>query len=415
MTRFLTTTGIHKSGNSWLVTMLTHWLSEQHIACNPLARYLCLHDLLNALSLVSTTEPMVTASQLAERLIAPMAANRFKEHEVPTTVISELARRIRWNQARGNRAYNELPELRAMLAEFCYSSSVEVEIPAICFLPSKHMPAKTLDRQFPSFAAIWLIRDPRDALVSYFYHDMGVLTARHLDWFVSETGGHRKYHRREDWREAFLTDRIQRQLDYYRMAFEGDRERLRTVKYESLLSDTVNELMGILDWIQVPYDPASIQRIAAKYQFSKLTGSNSEQTDSFVRKGVSEEWRTHLQQTDASHFSSEYCELLAYLGYESDSTWLDSLPVQATIPFDLCRFRLRSSAVYASMDYWLDNERIQVLFPRPFQFEGEESYFQHLLKCEDPRIREWFERVAICFDLTRELDNRNDVDQLLGY
>ncbi|HMO12845.1 MAG TPA: sulfotransferase domain-containing protein [Pirellulaceae bacterium] len=418
--KIITVTGVHKSGNSWLNALLFDLFNPNQNTS--LSRLFCLHDILYAKSQQTAALNSFPLAQLAERLLAPTPQNRFELQQVPEAALDLLAKTIRWNQARRNREYQELDNIRQLLTEYCFAATHEQEAPEVCFIPSKHMPLQTLRRQFPSFQVIWLIRDPRDALVSYFYHAMGALAEHYLADFIELDGARQSWRLRNNWRAEFIQHRMREQLNYYGRCHDnnavgrlsGGYEFL--IKYEQLLDRTTEILQQLFEWVGRPVDSRRVEAAVEKYRFDKLTGSADEKPDSFVRKGIAGEWRAYFQQADTSLFGQHYLDLLVDLGYENDNDWLRNLPNTATHEFALDRFRPRSSAVYASREIWINDETLQRDYPRPFDFSGEATYFDFLLNCQHETMRAWFEKTGQCFDVNRQIEERrSSADELLGY
>jgi len=97
------------------------------------------------------------------------------------------------------------------------------------------------------------------------------------------------------------------------------------IKYEKLLQDPVKSVGGAIEkTIKMKVDYDSISKIVNKYSFNRLSKrtSGSENRSSFMRKGISGDWK--------NYFNKEACELFDYyagdqlikLGYEKDRSWV---------------------------------------------------------------------------------------------
>ncbi len=394
--------------------MIAELLQRNHSEAPKLTRYFCLHDLLQSLGGPPRSPTDVSPQSWAQRLLSPTCNNRMGRQFLSIPAIEHLARRIRWNMARANHSdFLSIEEIREQIVNLCFTAMFEsADESTHCFLASKHLPLRTLLNQFDQFKTVWLIRDPRDALVSYFYHDMGVLTAEKLAWFSDnslETSEQRP------WRELFIRDRVGRQMEFYQRSLGFESDQVLLVKYEDLLDSTVDQLSAVCQFLGRETDEDRLRQVADRFAFSSLTNSADEQKDSFVRKASAGEWRKYFTSSDRCFFDDNYCDMLKLLGYEANDEWLERLPEKPQNSFDLNRFRFRSSAIYNGQEYWLRSHQLQVDFPRPFEFDEEPSFFSHLRQTDDRQISDWFARVSCVFDVSGELDQRHDGDQLLGY
>jgi hypothetical protein len=105
------------------------------------------------------------------------------------------------------------------------------------------------------------------------------------------------------------------------------------------------------------------------------------------------------------------------LGYESSDKWTRELPKDANSELDRGRIRVRSSAIYAFENRWLDDDSLQRQFPLPHDHFGCDSYFEWLSASSEPAIVDWFQRIQ---SLTLEWgyvrdDVRHDADRRLGF
>ena len=69
------------------------------------------------------------------------------------------------------------------------------------------------------------------------------------------------------------------------------------LRYEDLLDDTEGEFRAVASHFGLDDSPATIERIVAEHRFENMSNGRSrgrEDEDSFVRKGVAGDWRTHF-------------------------------------------------------------------------------------------------------------------------
>ena len=422
MPKFLTSTGIQKSGNSWLVKMLDELINGTNSTWK-FASFFDLHDLIaRCSSFRRESRQPICVNDLAVKLLNNTGSFELPRQSAAGKLFQQemrrLALRIRWNLARADRV--DSPSVQEIYDEILgrlERTSKPTE--QVAFLPAKHVPPGELSRNFPDWHLVWLIRDPRDCLVSYFFHDLSTLTPEKIPWFIESCerkGNSAAWKVRDDWMASYFSRRIQHHLEFFRQSRALRKDGL-LIRYEDLLSDCPGTLQGIVQSFGLSIGPDQVKQVSEKYQFRTLTGSKRENFSSFVRRGTAGQWQERFDQTFRELFSGEILELICELGYEPDHQWLERLPERAAEPFDLKRYRHRSSAVYASRPLWLDHENWQVDFPRPFHWSEEPNYFQWLMKSDDRQIANWRSQMQPLVDLadSDEPDERHQADRLLGY
>ena len=71
--------------------------------------------------------------------------------------------------------------------------------PMVFGCPSKHMKVSDIFNMFPSFKVVHIIRDPRDVLISYFYHDMGHMNQNLMNIFTKKSFFGERLKKNPDW------------------------------------------------------------------------------------------------------------------------------------------------------------------------------------------------------------------------
>lgn len=195
-----------------------------------------------------------------------------------------------------------------------------------------------VDQRYPY--CIYVMRDGRDAMTSLYYHIRRILLQGNRRWLSS------KYHSiflDDDGPETlrrnfprFLELQIHRPLgsrhswgDHVRKSLEVKHAKLALFKYEDLLTDGAALLareMAKLDGNEPNFGRA--QFLVEDYSFSRRSGRkpSSEDKNSFLRKGVSGDWRNHFNR-EAGQIFDRFCgDSLVTAGYEQDHSWVDTLP-----------------------------------------------------------------------------------------
>jgi len=106
-----------------------------------------------------------------------------------------------------------------------------------------------------------------------------------------------------------------------------DRPRVGHVTYEGLLRDTAAELAQGLARAGDEPDGELVELAARRHSFARESGRKAGEEDrsSFLRKGVSGEWRTHFTREAGEAFDSFAGQDLIDFGYETDRRWFESL------------------------------------------------------------------------------------------
>jgi len=98
------------------------------------------------------------------------------------------------------------------------------------------------------------------------------------------------------------------------------------VSYENLRSDTNGQLRRCMDFTNTEVDDEQVQLTVDSFEFARLTGREPGVQDgrSFLRKGISGDWKNYFSKESAQLFDDVHGEMLIRLGYEPDRSWLES-------------------------------------------------------------------------------------------
>lgn len=152
-------------------------------------------------------------------------------------------------------------------------------------------------RAFPESRFIFIIRDPRDVLVS---HQRG-----NKAWMKGKNS---------------TVDGCMEKIESY---FEGwqdaaDLPNVHLVRYEDLHQNFFATMRGVFDFIGAETDEAVLADIYARNNFTAQTSrANVEDPDSAKRKGVIGEWATHLKPKEVEWYghSAFFCGFMGEHGY----------------------------------------------------------------------------------------------------
>ena len=171
----------------------------------------------------------------------------------------------------------------------------------------------------PSYPrVIYIIRDGRDAAVSYYFYQQkaGKLEknapfAAFLEKFARE--GIEGYGTWSDHVESWLEKRGQGNM--------------LVLKYEEMLDDTERELDKVVRFVGLEYDSEKIKRAVKASSFKEMQKLEVEQHDEhiakfgvskeilFVRKGQKGDWSNHFSKENEELFLSYHGKTLEKLGY----------------------------------------------------------------------------------------------------
>jgi LPS sulfotransferase NodH len=235
-----------------------------------------------------------------------------------------------WKRQEEVSRFNGLPtiwneeQLYEFLREFLartYSRVLETKPEASIVLdkhPGYSLHVEHINRLIPSAKFIHMIRDGRDVAVS--------LRAASQGWgrlwapAVIESAA-------SLWKSSVVEAR--KAQDYGGRYME--------VRYEELLSDGIQVLKSVFEFLRVPIDLEDLTSIFNEHQFEKMKeekkGTNQLiWPDGFFRKGQAGDWRNTLKPMERYVFHEIAGDLLYELGYANNSWWLDRPYHKITVP-----------------------------------------------------------------------------------
>jgi hypothetical protein len=106
---------------------------------------------------------------------------------------------------------------------------------------------------------------------------------------------------------------------------------VQVVRYESLISNPVEEFRKIADYLNVQMRDSLLEQIVKRNRFQRLSAGGKfwraprtqgqEKSDSHFRKGIVGDWQNHFKEEHQERFKEVAGQLLIDLGYESDVNW----------------------------------------------------------------------------------------------
>ncbi len=402
-----TTTGTHKSGNTWLVAMLFELDGVAGYSTDPRRGLpVILHHLLQQPKVVSLLRAYsVTIEAIVQRLIRPPAA--------PCEPLVPPAGRAALSEA----MEQYLQRLRYVSDYFLDAGHPEVTVerlvrpllgepvehrrsspPLLIGCPSKHLPVPFVKRVLPGWKIVQLLRDPRDVLVSAFYHGLGTLTPQRIKRLTARDDRGRRV-MRPDWRRRCFSEYVQRLTWYYDGDTRLDAGSYRCDRYEDLRADPARRLGELWEFLAPgAAAPANLDTVVSRYAFENLRG-RGEQRNSFVRKAAAGDWRRYFDRRFIDELGPGFAALVTRLGYEPDDAWIDGLPDEASCELDFRRFRPRMSAATVFRHVWMQSSELQQRYPRPLDVRSEDCFAAWLRDAGRPDTEAWFRAADELADL----------------
>ncbi len=157
---------------------------------------------------------------------------------------------------------------------------------------------------------VYLLRDPRDVMVSYWHYDrlINPAAAPSLAAFVARDDHWPCY-----W-DAHVADWL----------LPGQHPRLLVVRYEEMHRDAKEVLQRVLDFADVSYTPAKIERAVAASRFEAMQSFEDQNgaaeavadpKERFVRRGRAGGWRDELDPETLRVLEHKYGAVMEAVGY----------------------------------------------------------------------------------------------------
>lgn len=190
---------------------------------------------------------------------------------------------------------------------------------------------------------VFLVRDGRDVAISQYFHQLVWNEKNKLN--PKDVNYHRSQLRFENYDKlkenlaSFLhyifksrPSKLQ-QFTYMGNWYEFNQkwieqmkkaDNIYLIKYESLLDhphQTLSELFTT--FFNTEVDPQKLVNIIDQYSFETLSKrkKGEENKNSFLRKGISGDWKNYFGEKEKEIFKEYTGDLLVELGYEKDSNW----------------------------------------------------------------------------------------------
>lgn len=192
---------------------------------------------------------------------------------------------------------------------------------------------------------LYLVRDGRDVMVSLYYHQLiwnekNKLNPKDVTYHRKQTGFEDfddvKGNLPEFIRYTFTEEPSKLQHFTYMGNWESFNRKwihemekgkgnIYLLRYEDLLTDTYATIEKMLmEFFEIPEVSASrLQEVVHKYSFENQAKrkQGEEKKNSFLRKGISGDWKNYFNDQAKEAFKAHAGEVLIKLGYEKDQSW----------------------------------------------------------------------------------------------
>jgi hypothetical protein len=196
--------------------------------------------------------------------------------------------------------------------------NVDVRVPSIYKVTADYLAALARPRVLKSHEyfdpryprVIYIVRDPRDVLVSYYHYSMlSAFADRLMSGQVNAFG---------TWQENVSSW----------LATRGDQQDFLLVRYEDLKREGVTELGRIAGFLGCNTNRSELVRIVAECSFEKMREAETKTDEEsaymrrvrsdigFVRKGDTGSWRTELPAAVNARLEAKWRPMMERLGYD---------------------------------------------------------------------------------------------------
>ena len=174
-----------------------------------------------------------------------------------------------------------------------------------------------LERLFPDARFVHLIRDGRDAALSFLSVPAGLMTE---GWGYPQDAA------------GFACQWATEVASARELGARVGGQRYRELRYEALVADPEGELRAVCAFAGLEYDPAMLDYVG---QTDSARKAHQQRLNEPPRQNV-REWRTEMSESDRHAFEEVAGALLAELGYEVE--------IRGTARGKLAAYRLRTGA-----------------------------------------------------------------------
>ncbi len=163
-----------------------------------------------------------------------------------------------------------------------------------------------------SYQCFFVTRDPRDAVVSWFY---SAKYSHALMSVIPEMRSNLLKLGKDDGMK-YIIDKLC-DFGYFDAQISWVQSGEKIFRYESIARDHKAFLLELFEYLNIQMPQDKFDHLSAKYAFSRLAGrpQGEENQNSHYRKGEVGDWKNHFNQEIQDYFDARVGDLVERLGY----------------------------------------------------------------------------------------------------
>lgn len=170
---------------------------------------------------------------------------------------------------------------------------------------------------------VYLVRDGRDVMVSYYFFKNTYFNPRNLPWLKRLLLPIRRLlssdiqtRTQQQGFSSFLQQHVDEWVTHISTWLK--RQPTAIVRYEDLKTDPATTLQRLFAKLDVKVAPEIIEQALSIFDFKQLSQRQEGEEDrkSFFRKGIVGDWQNHFSETDIQFFERKAEKIMQQLGYE---------------------------------------------------------------------------------------------------
>jgi len=183
----------------------------------------------------------------------------------------------------------------------------------------------------PSYnKAIIVVRDPRDVITSYYFHEIYHIKDDRLKSKINFTPNSSDKINLENYIYEKLNNPEKTFPFFSYQAFIEswtDKNNIIFIKYEDFHKSGQKELIRILNFLNIQIDIYNVNKCIEENDFKIISGriKGFQDKESHVRKGIIGDWKNYFTHNACKILETKQGKFLRLLGYESDDNWVKSV------------------------------------------------------------------------------------------
>ena len=176
-----------------------------------------------------------------------------------------------------------------------------------------------LEPALPQYPVVYLVRDGRDVMISYYFFKTTYFNPRNLSLAKRLIFQVRRLLNNKSKFQDFSSF-LHQYTDEWIAHISAwlDKKPTAIVRYEDLKSNPQDTLQQLFSSLDVEVSEETIQQALDVFDFKQLSKRKEGEEDrkSFFRKGIVGDWKNHFSPQDREFFQQKAGKLMKQLGYE---------------------------------------------------------------------------------------------------